>query len=95
MLDLDVSNGDIFSLTDLKLEVDDSVLKLSDVPDDGDKIYLRPLDSIAKSLEFMVDRPEDLAASTSFQINNSLDNIGKVIYLQRKNQLKTQSTSLR
>ena len=74
---IDVSNGDIFSLTDLKLKVDDSVLKLSDVPDDGDKIYLRPLDSIAKSMEFMVDRPEDLAASTSFQINNSLDNIGE------------------
>ena len=74
---VDVSNGDEFRLTDLSLTVDHSVLKFSDVPHDGDTIYVRPLDNVAKSLNFVVNRPEDIAASSSFQINKSLHNIGE------------------
>ena len=74
---VDVSNGDTFSLLDNHLTLDQGVLHLTDVPNDGDTIYVQPLDNISKSLKFVIDHPGDIAASSSFEINRNLDNIGE------------------
>jgi flagellar hook-associated protein 1 FlgK len=73
---VDFSNGDTFRLMDNQLVVDQGVLQFSDLPHDGDTIYLQPSDNISKSLKFVIDKPENIAASSSFQINKNLDNVG-------------------
>ena len=73
---VDFSNGDTFSLMDNQLAVDQGVLQFSDLPYDGDTIYVQPLDNISKSLKFVIDHPENIAASSSFKINKNLDNVG-------------------
>lgn len=74
---IDISNGDMFSLADNQVVVDQGVLQFSDVPYDGDMIYLQPADNISKSLKFEIDHPEDIAASSSFIIDKNLDNVGE------------------
>ena len=74
---VDVSNGDTFSLLDNHLTIDQGVLHFTDVPNDGDTIYVQPSDNISKSLKFVIDHPGDIAASSSFEINRNLDNIGE------------------
>ena len=74
---IDIANGDTFSLTDNQVAVDQGILKFSDVPHDGDTIYLQPLDNVSKSLKFVINRPEDIAASSSFLISRNLDNVGE------------------
>ena len=73
---VDVSNGDTFSLLDNHLTIDQGVLHFTDVPNDGDTIYVQPSDNISKSLKFVIDHG-DIAASSSFEINRNLDNIGE------------------
>ena len=73
---VDFSNGESFSLMDNQLAVDQGVLQFSDLPHDGDTIYVQPSDNISKSLTFVIDRPENIAASSSFIINKNLDNVG-------------------
>ena len=74
---VDISNGDTFDLLDNQITIDQGVLQFSDVPYDGDTIYLQPSDNISKSLKFVIDHPEDIAASSSFEINKNLDNVGE------------------
>ena len=73
---VDISNGDTFNLLNNKISIDQGVLQFSDVPHDGDTIYLQPSDNISKSLKFVIEHPEDIAASSSFEINKNLDNVG-------------------
>ncbi|ERL96871.1 flagellar hook-associated protein FlgK [Rhodobacteraceae bacterium HIMB11] len=74
---VDISNGDTFDLLNNQITIDQGVLQFSDVPYDGDTIYLEPLDNISKSLKFVIEHPQDIAASSSFEVNNNLDNSGE------------------
>ena len=82
---IDISNGDTFSLADNQVVVDQGILQFSDVPYDGDTIYLKPSDNISKSLKFVIDHPEDIAASSSFIIDKNLENVGTASLSASKN----------
>jgi len=73
---VDISNGDTFDLLNNQITIDQGVLQFSDLPHDGDTIYLQPSDNISKSLKFVIEHPQDIAASSSFEINKNLDNVG-------------------
>jgi flagellar hook-associated protein 1 FlgK len=73
---VDISNGDTFDLLNNQITVGQGVLKFSDLPNDGDTIYLQPSDNISKSLKFLIEHPQDIAASSSFEINKNLENVG-------------------
>ena len=73
---VDISNGDTFDLMNNQITIGQGVLKFSDLPNDGDTIYLQPSDNISKSLKFLIEHPQDIAASSSFEINKNLENVG-------------------
>ena len=73
---IDFSNGDTFDLLNNQITIDQGVLQFSDLPHDGDTIYLQPSNNISKSLKFVIEHPQDIAASSSFEINKNLDNVG-------------------
>ena len=73
---VDISSGDTFDLLNNQITVGQGVLKFSDLPNDGDTIYLQPSDNISKSLKFLIEHPQDIAASSSFEINKNLENVG-------------------
>ena len=73
---IDAGSGEAFHFEDSSVTVDGALLHFSGDPADGDTIYIKPVSNIAKSLEFVVEQPEGIAAASSFTINKNTANVG-------------------
>ena len=62
-----------------QFNVENAQFMIDGTPVDGDIVYIGPAVNAASHLKFVIERPEDIAASSAFSISKDLNNEGTAI----------------
>ena len=75
----DTETKQIFGFEAGKFNVENAQFTIDGTPADGDIVYIGPAVNAASNIKFLIERPEDIAAGSSFSISKDLNNEGTAI----------------